>query len=132
MTETEPHFRDDLLGEHPRVELLTEPVYELADNWRSADRSLDLGVLQLLVCSAVGPRRSAAYLVAAPATASRSPEGARLIGIGIDLVDLDRALALARTPCCPTGCSPLASGPTPPTPDPGSALWRPSAAKEAI
>jgi glucosamine--fructose-6-phosphate aminotransferase (isomerizing) len=32
--ETEPAFRDDVLGEIPIVELLTEPVHVLADRWR--------------------------------------------------------------------------------------------------
>ncbi|HXH57941.1 SIS domain-containing protein [Iamia sp.] len=36
VTETEPTFRDDLLGEIPIVELLTSPVYVLAERWRSA------------------------------------------------------------------------------------------------
>ncbi|MCU1352639.1 MAG: glucosamine 6-phosphate synthetase, contains amidotransferase and phosphosugar isomerase domain [Acidimicrobiales bacterium] len=36
VTETEPTFRDDLLGEQPVIELLTTPVNVLADRWRSA------------------------------------------------------------------------------------------------
>ncbi len=36
VTETEPTFRDDLLGEIPIIELLTSPVYVLAEHWRSA------------------------------------------------------------------------------------------------
>ena len=36
VTETEPTFRDDLLGEIGMVELLTSPVYVLAERWRSA------------------------------------------------------------------------------------------------
>ncbi len=35
VTETEPTFRDDLLGEFPPIELLTTPVNVLADRWRS-------------------------------------------------------------------------------------------------
>ena len=35
MTETEPTFRDDLLAEVPLVDLLTAPVYVLAERWRS-------------------------------------------------------------------------------------------------
>ena len=35
VTETEPTFRDDLLGEVPIVELLTAPVYVLAERWRN-------------------------------------------------------------------------------------------------
>jgi glucosamine--fructose-6-phosphate aminotransferase (isomerizing) len=35
VTETEPTFRDDLLGEQPVIELLTTPVNLLADRWRS-------------------------------------------------------------------------------------------------
>ncbi|MDQ6696879.1 MAG: SIS domain-containing protein [Actinomycetota bacterium] len=35
VTETEPTFRDDLLGEQPVIEVLTEPVNLLADRWRS-------------------------------------------------------------------------------------------------
>jgi glutamine---fructose-6-phosphate transaminase (isomerizing) len=35
VTETEPTFRDDLLGELPPIELLTTPVNVLADSWRS-------------------------------------------------------------------------------------------------
>jgi glucosamine--fructose-6-phosphate aminotransferase (isomerizing) len=35
VTETEPTFRDDLLGEVPLVELLTSPVYVLAERWRA-------------------------------------------------------------------------------------------------
>jgi glutamine---fructose-6-phosphate transaminase (isomerizing) len=34
--ETEPSFRDDILGEIPIVDLLTEPVHVLADAWRRA------------------------------------------------------------------------------------------------
>ncbi|MBK6856912.1 MAG: SIS domain-containing protein [Microthrixaceae bacterium] len=37
VTETEPTFRDDLLGEFPPIELLTVPVNVLADRWRSGD-----------------------------------------------------------------------------------------------
>ncbi|MGN6695494.1 MAG: SIS domain-containing protein, partial [Aquihabitans sp.] len=37
VTETEPTFRDDLLGSLPPIELLTTPVNVLADRWRSAD-----------------------------------------------------------------------------------------------
>ena len=37
VTETEPTFRDDLLGEQSVIELLTTPVNVLADSWRSAD-----------------------------------------------------------------------------------------------
>ncbi|HYI61375.1 MAG TPA: SIS domain-containing protein [Acidimicrobiales bacterium] len=36
VTETEPTFRADLLGEIPLIELLTSPVYVLAERWRSA------------------------------------------------------------------------------------------------
>ena len=35
VTETEPTFRDDLLGEYPPIDLLTIPVNVLADRWRS-------------------------------------------------------------------------------------------------
>jgi glucosamine--fructose-6-phosphate aminotransferase (isomerizing) len=35
VTETEPTFRDDLLGELPPIDLLTTPVNVLADSWRS-------------------------------------------------------------------------------------------------
>jgi glucosamine--fructose-6-phosphate aminotransferase (isomerizing) len=35
VTETEPSFDDQHLGEEPIVELLTQPVYELATRWRS-------------------------------------------------------------------------------------------------
>ncbi len=35
VTETEPTFRDDLLGEFPPIELLTLPVNVLADRWRA-------------------------------------------------------------------------------------------------
>ena len=34
VTETEPTFRDDLLADVPVVDLLTEPVNDLADRWR--------------------------------------------------------------------------------------------------
>ena len=34
VTETEPTFRDDLLAGFDVVDLLTEPVYVLADRWR--------------------------------------------------------------------------------------------------
>jgi glucosamine--fructose-6-phosphate aminotransferase (isomerizing) len=37
VTETEPTFRDDLLGELGVAELLTMPVYVLAERWRSED-----------------------------------------------------------------------------------------------
>jgi glutamine---fructose-6-phosphate transaminase (isomerizing) len=36
--ETEPTFRDDLLAEVPVVDLLVEPIRELADRWRTNDR----------------------------------------------------------------------------------------------
>ena len=35
VTETEPTFRDDLLAEVPLVDLLTAPVYVLAERWRT-------------------------------------------------------------------------------------------------
>lgn len=35
VTETEPTFRDDLLTDIPLVELMTDPVYDLAERWRS-------------------------------------------------------------------------------------------------
>jgi glucosamine--fructose-6-phosphate aminotransferase (isomerizing) len=35
VTETEPSFRDDLLGDVDLVDLLVEPVYVLARRWRS-------------------------------------------------------------------------------------------------
>jgi glucosamine--fructose-6-phosphate aminotransferase (isomerizing) len=35
VTETEPTFRDDLLPGVPLVELMTEPIYDLAEHWRS-------------------------------------------------------------------------------------------------
>jgi glucosamine--fructose-6-phosphate aminotransferase (isomerizing) len=35
VTETEPTFRDDLLTDIPVVELMTTPLYDLADHWRS-------------------------------------------------------------------------------------------------
>jgi len=34
VTETEPHFDESRLGDEPLVDLLTEPVYELARRWR--------------------------------------------------------------------------------------------------
>jgi len=34
VTETEPAFDDERLGQVPFVDLLTEPVYVLADRWR--------------------------------------------------------------------------------------------------
>ncbi|MCU1369727.1 MAG: glucosamine 6-phosphate synthetase, contains amidotransferase and phosphosugar isomerase domain [Ilumatobacteraceae bacterium] len=37
VTETEPTFRDDLLGTLPPIEILTTPVNVLADRWRSSD-----------------------------------------------------------------------------------------------
>ena len=36
VTETEEHFRDDLLAEQPVIDLLALPVLELAERWRSA------------------------------------------------------------------------------------------------
>jgi glucosamine--fructose-6-phosphate aminotransferase (isomerizing) len=36
VTEVEPSFREDLLGELSVVDLLTEPVHVLADRWRAA------------------------------------------------------------------------------------------------
>jgi glucosamine--fructose-6-phosphate aminotransferase (isomerizing) len=32
--ETEPTFREDLLGQQPVVDLLTLPINDLADRWR--------------------------------------------------------------------------------------------------
>jgi glucosamine--fructose-6-phosphate aminotransferase (isomerizing) len=37
VTETEPTFRDDLLGSLPPIEILTTPVNVLADRWRSGE-----------------------------------------------------------------------------------------------
>jgi hypothetical protein len=37
VTETEPTFRDDLLGSVTPIELLTSPVNVLADRWRTSD-----------------------------------------------------------------------------------------------
>ena len=34
VTETEPTFREDLLADIPLVDLLVEPIYVLADQWR--------------------------------------------------------------------------------------------------
>jgi glutamine---fructose-6-phosphate transaminase (isomerizing) len=34
VTETEPTFRDDLLTTIPPVELMTDPIYDIADRWR--------------------------------------------------------------------------------------------------
>ncbi len=38
VTETEPTFREDLLGEQPVIELLTVPVHTMAERWREAGR----------------------------------------------------------------------------------------------
>ena len=38
VTETEPTFREDLLGAVAVIDLLTEPVNVLADRWRSGHR----------------------------------------------------------------------------------------------
>jgi hypothetical protein len=35
VTETEPSFREDLLGELSVLDLLTKPVHALADRWRT-------------------------------------------------------------------------------------------------
>jgi glucosamine--fructose-6-phosphate aminotransferase (isomerizing) len=35
VTETEPTFRDDLIATIPIVELMTEPIYDLAEHWRA-------------------------------------------------------------------------------------------------
>jgi glucosamine--fructose-6-phosphate aminotransferase (isomerizing) len=35
VTETEPVFRDDLLTDVPIIDLMTEPVNDLAERWRS-------------------------------------------------------------------------------------------------
>jgi len=35
VTETEPAFREDLLGEIPVVDLLEQPIHLLADRWRT-------------------------------------------------------------------------------------------------
>ena len=35
VTETEPSFREDLLGEISVLDLLTKPVHALADRWRT-------------------------------------------------------------------------------------------------
>jgi glucosamine--fructose-6-phosphate aminotransferase (isomerizing) len=40
VTETEPTFRDDLLSEVPLVDLLTAPVYVLAERWRSPESEI--------------------------------------------------------------------------------------------
>jgi glucosamine--fructose-6-phosphate aminotransferase (isomerizing) len=37
VTETEPVFREDLLGEIPVVDLLEQPIHLLADRWRSPE-----------------------------------------------------------------------------------------------
>jgi hypothetical protein len=38
VTEVDPVFRDDLLGELPVVDLLSEPVYVLAEQWTGTGR----------------------------------------------------------------------------------------------
>jgi glucosamine--fructose-6-phosphate aminotransferase (isomerizing) len=40
VTETEPTFRDDLLGDIAPIELLTTPVNTLADRWRSGEEEV--------------------------------------------------------------------------------------------
>ena len=35
VTETEPAFREDVLGEIPVIDLLEQPIHLLADTWRS-------------------------------------------------------------------------------------------------
>jgi hypothetical protein len=35
VSETEPAFREDVLGTIPTVDLLTVPVHDLAERWRS-------------------------------------------------------------------------------------------------
>ena len=50
VTETEPTFREDLLGELPVLDLLTEPVHDLADRWRTdvaRDRVVGVDVVDL-------------------------------------------------------------------------------------
>ena len=39
VTETEPTFRDDLLTQVPVVELMTAPLYDVADHWRTPHSS---------------------------------------------------------------------------------------------
>jgi len=39
VTETEPTFRDDLLTQVPVVELMTAPLYDVADHWRTPPSS---------------------------------------------------------------------------------------------
>ena len=40
VTETEPVFRDDVLGVMSVADLLTDPVYDLASRWESAEEKL--------------------------------------------------------------------------------------------
>jgi hypothetical protein len=40
VTEIDPVFRDDLLGELPVIDLLSEPVYVLAEHWTGAGSKL--------------------------------------------------------------------------------------------
>ncbi|MEE2777695.1 MAG: SIS domain-containing protein [Acidobacteriota bacterium] len=47
VTETEPVFRDDVLGVMSVADLLTDPVYDLASRWESAEEKLlDEGVVE--------------------------------------------------------------------------------------
>ena len=36
VTETEPAFREDLLARQPVIDLLTMPIQDLADRWRTS------------------------------------------------------------------------------------------------
>jgi hypothetical protein len=36
VTETEPTFREDLLARQPVIDLLTMPIQDLADRWRTS------------------------------------------------------------------------------------------------
>ena len=104
VTETEPTFRDDLLAELPLVDLLTSPVYVLAERWRRRRDRI----------GAIG-----AY--------ARRHSRVTVIGVGIDTVEVPgSARSRPARRGSSTGCSPTPSGPTASArKDPDRALRRP-------
>ena len=134
VTETEPTFRDDLLGEQPVIELLTEPVNVLADRWRSgSDDALTTMTLTIVVL--VPGWRSSSPLPSVAAVDAQPIAGASVIGLGVDLVEVDRfRRTLARTPATDDpAVHRRASGPMPSTArDPTERYAVRFAAKEAV
>ena len=97
--ETEPTFREDLLTEVPVADLLVEPIRELADRWRSTFVLGRLGGLRRAVGSPSAALTMRSGSAERPSAGRRRRPRTNVIGIGVDLCEVDRMrTALGRTP----------------------------------